>query len=56
MDLGSIPEINLDKDWWDNVLNSEMWLNGKLYAAATPLQLTSLDLTWVLLFNKDMLS
>ena len=56
VDLGSIQEINLDKDWWDNVLNSEMWLNGKLYAAATPLQLTSLDLTWVLLFNKDMLS
>ena len=56
VDLASIPEINLDKDWWDNVLNSEMWLNGKLYAAATPLQLTSLDLTWVLLFNKDILS
>lgn len=56
VDLNSIPEIHLDKEWWDSVLNSEMWLNGKMYAAATPLQLSSLDLTWVLLFNKDILT
>jgi hypothetical protein len=33
-----------------------MEINGKLYAATSAMQLGSLDLSWVLLFNKDILT
>ena len=55
VDLYTIPELHLDEDWWDVSLNKTLELNGKLYAATSPLQLSSLGLTWVLLFNKEML-
>ena len=55
-DLKTIPELNLDEEWWDTDLNSQLELNGKLFCATSPLQLTALDLTWVLLFNKDILA
>lgn len=55
-DLNSIKTLNLDKEWWDNDLNKQLELNGKLFCATSPLQLTALDLTWVLLFNKSILA
>lgn len=55
LDLKTVPELNLDEEWWDTELNSELELDGKLFCATSPLQLTSLDLSWVLLFNKKML-
>ncbi|MBQ2708594.1 MAG: hypothetical protein IJF67_10035 [Clostridia bacterium] len=55
VDLYTIPELQLDEEWWDVSLNKPLELNGKLYAATSPLQLSSLGLTWVLLFNKEML-
>ncbi len=53
-DLNAIPELQLGEVWWDNYLNDALELNGKLYTATSPLQLTSLGLSWVFLFNKDM--
>lgn len=55
-DLYDIPELQLDEAWWDTYLNSALELNGKLYIATSPLQLTSLDLSWVMLFNKKMMT
>lgn len=54
-DLNTIPELQLDKPWWDNVFNDEIEINGCLYTASSPLHLMSLDLSWLLLFNKDMM-
>ena len=54
-DLYSIPELKLNEKWWDNVLNDEMEINGHLYTASGPLQFMSLDLSWALLFNEDMM-
>ena len=55
LDLKTVPGLNLDEEWWDTDLNSALELDGKLFCATSPLQLTSLDLTWVLLFNKQIL-
>ena len=55
VDLYTIPELQLDEEWWDVSLNKTLELNGRLYAATSPLQLSSLGLTWTLLFNKEML-
>lgn len=55
LDLNKVPGLNLDKEWWDTDLNSALEIDGKLFCATSPLQLTSLDLSWVLFFNKKIL-
>ncbi|MBQ8510367.1 MAG: hypothetical protein IJ493_10730 [Clostridia bacterium] len=55
VDLYTIPELQLEEKWWDTSLNKILELKGHLYAASSPLQLMSLDLAWVLLFNKNIL-
>ena len=56
LDLNKVPGLNLDKEWWDTDLNSALEIDGKLFCAASSLQLSSLDLTWVLFFNKNILN
>lgn len=55
MDLNSIPELQLDEEWWDSVFNDALTINGKLYSASSPLYLMSMDQATVLYFNKDHL-
>ena len=52
-DLYPIPELQYGEEWWDNVINDSLTINGKLYTASSPLHFMSLDLAWVLLFNQD---
>ena len=54
-DMNSIPELHLDQPWWDKSINDAMTINGKLYTASSPLHLMSFDMSWVLLFNQDMM-
>lgn len=54
VDLNTIPELNLDSEWWDTTLNNALEINNKLYAATSPLHLMSLDMTWCLFFNKSI--
>ncbi len=56
LDLNTVPGLNLDEDWWDTELNKSLEIDGKLFCATSSLQLSSLDLTWVLFFNKNILS
>ncbi|MBQ2708595.1 MAG: extracellular solute-binding protein [Clostridia bacterium] len=56
VDLNTLPEMNLAEKWWDTSLNNSMEIGGKLYAATSAMQLGSLDLSWVLLFNKELLT
>ncbi|MCQ2431951.1 MAG: hypothetical protein MJ175_05030 [Clostridia bacterium] len=55
-DLQEVPGLNLDAEWWDHSVNDSMTVCGTLYAASSPMQLVSLDLTWVLLFNEKMMT
>ena len=54
-DLRTIPELDFEKPWWDNALNDEMEIAGKLYTASSALNFMSFDLSWVLLFNENMM-
>lgn len=54
LDLNKVQGLNLDKEWWDTDLNNALEIDGKLFCATSPLQLTSLDLSWVLFFNKKI--
>lgn len=56
LDLNTVPGLNLDEDWWDTELNKSLEIDGKLFCATSSLQLSSLDLTWVLFFNKNILN
>jgi len=53
-DLNTMPGLNLDEEYWDGNINKALELDGKLYAASSPMQLMSLDMANVLLFNEDM--
>ena len=55
LDMKSVPELRFGEKWWDNAINDELTMYGKLYAASGPLQMMTLDLSWVLLFNQDMM-
>lgn len=53
-DLNELPGLQLGEAWWDHYINDALELNGKLYAASSPMQLQSLDMSDVLLFNENM--
>lgn len=56
--LYSIPELQLDENWWSSVLNKECTIGtGKyktLYFTQSNLYLTAFDLTWCVYFNKSI--
>ncbi len=54
--LSDMPELALREAWWDSVLNDSLTINGQLLMASSPLHLHTLDSTWLLLFNKDMMN
>ncbi|MBQ7383455.1 MAG: hypothetical protein IJV72_01515 [Clostridia bacterium] len=54
--LYDIPELQLDQEWWSQLIKEEATLgSGKystLYFTQSNLSLTSFDLTWCVYFNK----
>ncbi|MBE6612806.1 MAG: hypothetical protein E7632_09975 [Ruminococcaceae bacterium] len=55
LNLLDIPELHLYDEYWDAVVNEEMTAGDTLYTASGPLNFMSLDLSWALLFNQDMM-
>ena len=55
LDLNTIPEIHLHEDYWDSALIDTLTVAGKSYLGSSPFTLMPLDLTWVLLFNQNMM-
>ena len=55
LDMRSVKELQFGEKWWDNAINDELTIYGKLYAASGPLQMMTLDLTWALLFNQSIM-
>ncbi len=53
--LYDLPGMNLDSEWWDQNMINSLTINGNLYAATSPLHLMSIDMSWVILFNQDMM-
>lgn len=58
MNLYDVPEIQLDQEWWSQLIKREATLGtGKystLYFTQSNLSLTSFDLTWCVYFNKTI--
>lgn len=48
-----VPYIDLDKPYWDKSVNNELMLGDMRYAAIGDLSISTHDLTYILLFNKQ---
>ena len=55
LNLNEMDGLNVYEYYWDTVLNQDMTIDGKLYTASSPLNLSSICLSDVLLFNEGML-
>ncbi len=56
LNLADIPEMHLYEEYWDASINEEMTVNDILLVAAGPLNMMTLDTSWILLFNEDMMN
>ena len=56
-DLRTIPELRLDKPWWDQLLNKESSLgtSNSLYFTCSDVSVMALQGSWCLFFNQDMM-
>lgn len=55
LDYNDIPYIDLERSWWDQSVNQSLCLGDMRYAAVGDLSITTHDLTFILLFSKDMI-
>ncbi len=53
-DILSIPNLNLEEDWWDQRQIEDMTIAGKLYIATGDITVLDNDATWVLMFGKQL--
>ena len=49
-----VPYINFDKPWWVSRAVDAFTINGKMYIAAGDLSVTTLTMSYVYLFNKQL--
>lgn len=50
----NVPNINFDKPWWTSAA-SELTVDGVMYVAASDLCLNTFEMTWMLIFNKQLI-
>lgn len=55
LDLKELPQLQLQEDWWDQVVIDATTLNGKLYFATGAINLMAYDSMWCLFFNENMM-
>ena len=51
-----VPNINLEKPYWDKSINESLTIAGKQFVALSAFDLCTYDLTFALIFNKDMIT
>lgn len=51
-----VPYIDLEKPYWDQSVNNELMLGDMRYAAIGDLSISTHDLTYILLFNKQSIT
>jgi hypothetical protein len=54
--LYNIPNLNLSKKYWDQGLAAGLTISGKLYFATGDIMIMDNDATWVLYFNKSLVT
>jgi len=55
-DLFQVPYMELSNEWWDQKGVEELAIGGKLYWATGDITVIDNDATWVLMFNKNLIS
>jgi len=54
-DLNDIPQLQLDKEYWDQSCITESTFNGSIFSAMTDFNLYGIEGTWCTFFNENML-
>lgn len=54
--LSEVPNLDLSKPYWANKLNESITLGGEQYVAIGAYDINVMDLTYALIFNKEMVS
>ena len=54
-DLTDLESLNLDKPWWDTMLNEQITINDRLYMACGSINFMPFEGMTTIFFNKDML-
>ncbi|MHB1150984.1 MAG: hypothetical protein ACYCWE_01060 [Eubacteriales bacterium] len=49
-----VPNINFEKPWWTSS-SDELTVDGVMYVAASDLCLNTFEMTWMLIFNKQLI-
>ncbi|MBR5031169.1 MAG: extracellular solute-binding protein [Clostridia bacterium] len=52
--LYDVPNLDLDKVWWDQRANSDLTINGKLFFTTGDFSLLTYDCTHAIVFNKKL--
>ncbi len=56
LDLLQVENLNMENPWWDKQINEDCTLGGKMYYAVGDANVTAVKGTWVLAFNKKLIS
>lgn len=54
--LKDIPYLDLTRDWWDQRSVNQLSIAGRLYFCTGDLSIMANDATWILMFNKQMIT
>ncbi len=55
-DYKNVPHLDLEKPYWDKSVNNELMIGNMRYAAIGDLSISTHDLTYILLFNKGLIT
>ena len=55
LNLNNIPNLDLDKPWWDQAANAALSIGGKLYFTSGDLMMVNNDTCCSIVFNKELL-
>lgn len=55
-DLNAVDGLNLSNPWWDQNLVANCSIGGRLYFCTGDISIMDNDATWVMMFNKKMIS
>lgn len=56
VDLSTIDSLKLSEPWWDQTVIDDATINGKCYLASSDISFFPFEATWVIYFNKNILS
>ena len=54
VDLGSVPYIDLEASWWDQIANKDLKVLDQLFYTTGDITVIDNDAIWVMMFNKQM--